>query len=358
MNLVRECNECKKLLTSLSITDKKKFKFWALKNHPDKNRNVNEDFFKTVSNCNDMFFGTGINKKCFWEQDYKYTSVPKTDSKKKPKSNSSNKREERRRREEEWRRREEEWRREQEERRREEEKRKEEEKNIIKEAYLAFKEIYILNDKLAKLYKIKDKEIKDNKDINKLEYQVFLQINKINNARNLGVVFEPSYYLYVINPETGNLVIETGKIGQKVIKYLEKKYKRGYTSENSSSMKYSPKKKPSESKKTNLKPCDEDQIRNPKTNRCVKKSSPLGKKILKEMNKDKSGSRKSSSMKSGSRKSGSRKSSSMKSGSRKSSSRKSRLKPCNENQIRNPKTNRCVKKSSPLGKKILKEMNK
>ena len=83
------------------------------------------------------------------------------------------------------------------------------------------------------------------------------------------------------------------------------------------------------------KPCNSDQIRNPKTGRCVLKTSPLGKKIMKEM-----GSRGSSRRKS----------------SRRESSRKKGINPCNSDQIRNPKTGRCVLKTSPLGKKIIKEM--
>jgi hypothetical protein len=75
-------------------------------------------------------------------------------------------------------------------------------------------------------------------------------------------------------------------------------------------------------KKRSPKPCSPDQIRNPKTNRCVKKSGAIGRKILSSRR-------------------------------RKTSGGKRRLKPCSPDQVRNPETNRCVKKSGAIGRKIL-----
>ena len=104
------------------------------------------------------------------------------------------------------------------------------------------------------------------------------------------------------------------------------------------------------SPKQHRKACNPNQVRNPKSGRCVLKSSPLGKKIMKEMG----GSRKTSSRRASSRKTSSRRASSQKTSSRRASPKKHN-KACNVNQVRNPKSGRCVLKSSALGKKIMKE---
>jgi hypothetical protein len=101
------------------------------------------------------------------------------------------------------------------------------------------------------------------------------------------------------------------------------------------------------------KPCNSDQIRNPKTGRCVLKRSPLGKKIMKEMGGG--SSRRASSRRASSRRASSRRASSRRASSRRASSAKKGRKACNSDQIRNPKTGRCVLKRSPLGQKIMKE---
>jgi hypothetical protein len=98
----------------------------------------------------------------------------------------------------------------------------------------------------------------------------------------------------------------------------------------SSPIRASPKRSRRASPKKKQKPCNPDQIRNPKTGRCVLKRSPLGKKILKDMG---SGPKRSSPRR---------------------ASPKKKQKPCNPDQIRNPKTGHCVLKRSRLGKEILK----
>lgn len=78
-----------------------------------------------------------------------------------------------------------------------------------------------------------------------------------------------------------------------------------------------------------MKDCNENQIRNPKTGRCVLKTTALGKQILKDTGFS----------------------------SRRASPRRAtpkKQKPCRVDQIRNPRTGRCVLKTSPLGKQILK----
>lgn len=65
------------------------------------------------------------------------------------------------------------------------------------------------------------------------------------------------------------------------------------------------------------KPCKSNQIRNPATNRCVKKSGKIGKSLLGEPIKN--------------------------------------TKSCKPDQIRNPATNRCVKKTGKIGKMLLKQ---
>ena len=95
-----------------------------------------------------------------------------------------------------------------------------------------------------------------------------------------------------------------------------------------------------------MKDCGENQIRNPKTGRCVLKTTALGKQILKDMG---------SSL----RRASPRRVSSLPRGSspRRSSPRRvipKKQKPCRTDQVRNPKTGKCVLKSSPKGKEIMK----
>ena len=63
--------------------------------------------------------------------------------------------------------------------------------------------------------------------------------------------------------------------------------------------------------------CKDDEILNPKTHRCVKRSGAIGKEILKSLEKKAS--------------------------------------KCKEDEILNPVTNRCVKRSGAIGKKLLKK---
>ena len=80
--------------------------------------------------------------------------------------------------------------------------------------------------------------------------------------------------------------------------------------------------------RSGLKPCSRNEIRNPKTNRCVNRSGEIGKKILQRKRKQRS------------------------------AGGRSRRTPCSRNQIRNPKTNRCVNRSGEIGKKILQQRRK
>ena len=89
------------------------------------------------------------------------------------------------------------------------------------------------------------------------------------------------------------------------------------------------------------KKCKPNQIRNPKTGRCVLKSGRIGKKLLA---KSKSRSKKKSVRKSKSR--------SKKKSVRKSKSR-SKNRKCKSNEILNPKTGRCVKRTSRIGKMLV-----
>ena len=68
------------------------------------------------------------------------------------------------------------------------------------------------------------------------------------------------------------------------------------------------------------KKCKDDEILNPVSNRCVKRSGVIGKKILSEIEK-----------------------------SRKPRSKKE----CAPHEIFNPKTNRCVRRKGPAGRKLL-----
>ena len=112
------------------------------------------------------------------------------------------------------------------------------------------------------------------------------------------------------NPKTGRCVLKRSPLGKKILEKLGASPRRA-----------SPRRK-----KQKLKKCSMDKIRNPKTKRCVLKTSPLGKKLLQKKMGIKSSPKKQ--------------------------------KPCNPDQIRNPKTGRCVLKRSPLGKKILEMKSK
>lgn len=82
------------------------------------------------------------------------------------------------------------------------------------------------------------------------------------------------------------------------------------------------------------KPCNADQIRNPATGRCVKRSGKIGKKIAPI-------SRSKSPLK-----------------SRSKSPLKSSGKKCRDDQIRNPATGRCVKRSGKIGKQLVRPKSK
>jgi serine/threonine protein kinase len=78
------------------------------------------------------------------------------------------------------------------------------------------------------------------------------------------------------------------------------------------------------------KECKTHQILNPKTNRCVKRTGAIGRKILRPQNNPKPNNPKPNAQKKG-----------------------KQLKPCKTTQIRNPKTNRCVNRKGVIGRKIL-----
>jgi hypothetical protein len=84
-----------------------------------------------------------------------------------------------------------------------------------------------------------------------------------------------------------------------------------------------------------MKPCKTDEIRNPATNRCVKKSGKIGKELLKKPS-----------------------SKSPRVLSKKVSANKKSEKKCKNDEILNPATKRCVKKSGKIGKKLLEKKSK
>jgi ribA/ribD-fused uncharacterized protein len=93
-----------------------------------------------------------------------------------------------------------------------------------------------------------------------------------------------------------------------------------------------------------LKECTPDQIRNPITNRCVSRTSKLGKSILQNQRTPSPQTRKASPQ---------RKQQTPSSQTRKASPQR---KECTPDQIRNPDTNRCVSRTTKLGKSILAKM--
>lgn len=87
-----------------------------------------------------------------------------------------------------------------------------------------------------------------------------------------------------------------------------------------------------------MKPCKPDEIRNPATNRCVKKNGKIGKTLVV---RSRSQSRSRASPRVSSRRASPR-----------VSPRRAR-KPCKSNEIRNPATGRCVKKTGEIGRKLV-----
>jgi len=118
----------------------------------------------------------------------------------------------------------------------------------------------------------------------------------------------------ILNPETNRCVKRNGAVGKKVIAEMNKKK------------------------------CKDNEILNPASNRCVKRNGAIGKKLLAEMKKSKS-----------------RKSRTSRKSRKSRTSRKSRKskkeKECGDDEILNPKTNRCVSIHGPTGKKILNKIN-
>ena len=77
-------------------------------------------------------------------------------------------------------------------------------------------------------------------------------------------------------------------------------------------------------RRRSLKPCRSNQIRNPPTKRCVKKTGSIGRRLLGQSPRRAS-----------------------------PAARIRSLKPCRSNQIRNPVSGRCVKKTGSIGRILL-----
>jgi hypothetical protein len=120
----------------------------------------------------------------------------------------------------------------------------------------------------------------------------------------------------ILNPATKRCVKKSGKIGRELLKNVSNKRSSKKKSPRVSSKNVSPKKKLPAKKK-----CKSDEILNSATNRCVKKSGKIGRELLKNI----------------------------------SSIKKKSLpkKKCTSDEILNPATNRCVKKGGKIGKKLL-----
>ena len=124
----------------------------------------------------------------------------------------------------------------------------------------------------------------------------------------------------ILNPETNRCVKRNGVVGKKVIAEMNKKK------------------------------CKDDEILNPASNRCVKRNGAIGKKILAEMKKGKSKTSRKSRKSRTSRKS-------KKSRTSRNSRKSKKEKKCGDDEILNPKTNRCVSIHGPTGRKILNKIN-
>jgi len=143
----------------------------------------------------------------------------------------------------------------------------------------------------------------------------------------------------ILNRETNRCVKKTGTIGKKIIKDL----------------------KDLKDKKKN-KECKEDEILNKETNRCVKRSGTIGKRLV-EIEKNKSISKK-------------RRTRSNRNRSKINRSNRNRSKNilnnietvkidkikkatviCEKGKILNPKTNRCVRINGPIGRRVRDKIN-
>jgi hypothetical protein len=125
----------------------------------------------------------------------------------------------------------------------------------------------------------------------------------------------------ILNPATKRCVKKSGKIGKELLKKISPKKSPRVSSKKVSSKQASPKKVSPKKK------CKSDEILNPATKRCVKKSGKIGKNLLKNISPKKS----------------------LRVSSKKKSPPK---KKCKTDEILNPATKRCVKKSGKIGKKL------
>jgi len=349
---MKRCTQCKEFLFEKNISNKKDFLEWALKNHPDKGGDVK--VFDEISSCNDEYFG--INPKCVWESTHenpknnddiykknpspKYENVPRYEDKDIKYENFDN-----------------------------------DIKEFTKDMFDKY--IDISKEALEYLNLIINKlifYIVENTTINiKDMIKNFFTLDLANHAisqcskskKITKLIFDKNkvknillkYYVEDISDKQLKIItclleyiyaeiLENSLKNNKNDKIDINNIKDGISNDKEelnilinlvlnvpNPKKYSitsPIKKSPRQKK--LKPCNSDQIRNPKTHRCVLKRSVLGKKLLAEMR----GSRRTSPK-------------------RVHKSRK-KEKTCNSDQIRNPKSGRCVLKRTVLGKKLLAEM--
>lgn len=135
----------------------------------------------------------------------------------------------------------------------------------------------------------------------------------------------------ILNNETNRCVKKSGKIGKKIIKELKEL-----------------------NKKSKKKVCKDDEILNPESNRCVKRSGIIGKRLVEtEKNKLITKTRRH-------RRSKRRSNRSNRSNSIVVASKNKIIKPtiiCEKGKILNPKTNRCVRINGPIGRSIRDKIN-
>jgi hypothetical protein len=136
----------------------------------------------------------------------------------------------------------------------------------------------------------------------------------------------------ILNRETNRCVKKTGIIGKKIIKDLKDK-----------------------KKKSKKKECKDDEILNTETNRCVKRSGTIGKRLV-EIEKNKSISKKRRTR--SNRRSNRRSNNSLNNiETAKIDKIKKATVICEKGKILNPKTNRCVRINGPIGRSIRDKIN-
>jgi len=153
----------------------------------------------------------------------------------------------------------------------------------------------------------------------------------------------------ILNPVTNKCVKRTGAIGKKLLKNIRSARRSGRREKFAayygiSSPSRTSSKRVSSKRSVSKRICKDDEILNPVTNKCVKKTGAIGKKLLKNIRSARrSGRREKFAAYYG-----------IPSPSATSRRHMSKRVICKDDEILNPVSNKCVKRTGAIGKKLLK----